>query len=205
MPNRLSKKNRLNKLYKGGEHKKILVLCQRKTGENITPTKEVYKIEDVIIPRINQLVNDLLGEDTTIIYMSVPSAPGTVDIDCHLDSITQCSKDFILQHGNSFDLILLQTCPFLSMDFSILYNLLKPSGMIGLIRYPSDWEREVTHSKLMLFHRQKLVNFVVSQNFVRYEGIQRPDVMLFTKKIQDAGNYYIKTNRKSKKSKHIKL
>ena len=199
MTNRLSKKNRLNKLYKGGEHKKILVLCQRKTGKSSPESKEIYNVEDAIIPRINQLVNDLLGEDSTIIYMSVPSSPGTVDIDCNLDGITQCSKDFILEHGNSFDLILLQTCPFVHMDFTILYNLLKPSGMIGLIIYPSDWESSVARSKLMLFHREKLVDFVVSKNFIRNEAIQRPDVILFTKNIQDAGKHYIKKNRKSKK------
>jgi hypothetical protein len=204
MPNRLSKKNRLNKLYKGGDHKKILVLCQRKTGKS--HDKEIYNVEDVIIPRISQLVNDLMGEDSTITYMSMLSSPETetVDIDCRLDGITQCSIDFILEHGNSFDLILLQTCPFLHMDFTILYNLLKPTGMIGLIIYPSDWESAVAGSKIMLTHRKKLVDFVVSKNFVRHEAIQRPDVILFTKNIQDAGKHYIKKNRKSKKKIHIK-
>ena len=119
---------------KGGDTKKVLVLCQRKTGRSIT---DDYNVEDVVVPRIAELIQRLFGANTEIIYMTKLTSQyqGTVDIDCYLDGKTECSKEFISKNANSFDLIILQTCPLI-LNFDILINLLKPTGMIGFTAFP---------------------------------------------------------------------
>ena len=63
---------------------------------------------------------------------------GEIDINCELDGITECSKKFISENKNSFDLIILQSCPFILMKYSIIYDLLKPSGILGITSYPKN-------------------------------------------------------------------
>jgi hypothetical protein len=106
--------------------KQVLVLCQRKTGNDW-----LGKVEDKIIPSIKNVVENLIGSDYDITYMTYIKDTtdlreiGECDINCKLDGITECSKNFISENKKSFDLIILQTCPFIVMDYGIIYNLLK--------------------------------------------------------------------------------
>jgi len=117
----------------------VLVLCQRKTGIHYSGK---WNVEDIIIPEINNIVKKLIGSVHKITYMTdmtEETGHGTIDIDCKLDGLTDCSKDFIVKNKNTFDLIILQTCPFILMDYPILYNLLKKdSGIVVLAAFPSN-------------------------------------------------------------------
>ena len=122
--------------------KKVLVLCQRKTG--LAGSVNSYNVADIIVPKINLLINSLFGnDDISIIYMSdINEKEGTVDINCNLNGKTECSRTFILENKNSFDLIILQTCPLSLMKYSILHSLLKPNGMLGVTALPHELMRE---------------------------------------------------------------
>jgi len=96
------------------------------------------KVEEIIIPYIENVVKKLIGSDYNITYMTKMTQLGEIDINCELDGITECSKKFISENKNSFDLIILQTCPFILMKYSIIYDLLKPSGILGITSYPRD-------------------------------------------------------------------
>jgi hypothetical protein len=173
----------INKLLIGGEPKKVLVLCQRKTGlsESVTP----YKVEDEIIPKINLLISILLGnDDISIIYMSsIDPSKGTVDINCLLNGETECSRTFISENKNSFDLIILQTCPFFLMKYSILHSLLKPNGMLGVTSLPKKIMGEdqifqsikcaLTHIPIELFEIEGNDDFFITQNITLYRKIER--------------------------------
>lgn len=50
--------------------KKVLVLCQRKRGNLYSGNGKYIKVEEVVVPKINNLVNSLLGPDYTIEYLS---------------------------------------------------------------------------------------------------------------------------------------
>lgn len=145
----MKKKSRTNKsnsiikkLLIGGVPKKVLVMCQRKTG--LSDTVNPYKVEDIIVPKINLLIRSLFGnDDISVIYMSdIRENEGTVDINCNLNGINECSKKFISENKNSFDLIILQTCPLYLMKYSILHSLLKPNGMLGVTAMPYELMRE---------------------------------------------------------------
>ena len=158
---------------KGGETKKVLVLCQRKTGKtNITK----LEVEVEVVPKITVLIQKLLGTDTTTIYMTRMNkdTPGTVDIDCNLDGITECSKEFIKEHRNSFDLIILQTCPIIFLNLNIITNLVKPGGMLGITSFPNKYIKNFFHDKIICE--------LSSKNLIQ-DSRSTDDVLLFTKNI----------------------
>ena len=50
--------------------KKVLILCQRKSGNLDRGNGKYIKVDEVVVPKINKLVNSLLGPDYTIEYLS---------------------------------------------------------------------------------------------------------------------------------------
>ena len=188
------KKTIKHKLLKGGDGKKVLVLCQRKTGRTSTGSL----VEKTITPEINKHIYKLMGENTTIIYLTsiTHDNPGTADYDCILQSGSNspCTTDFISEHGtNSFDLIILQTCPFRFFDYDLIHILLKPDGYLGLMVVPNNWNKEpMNTTKQLIFDR------IQSKNFVLHS--ESPEIILFKKGTQSAGKNY---NRR--KSRRIKI
>ena len=158
-------------------------MCQRKTG--FTNLLRIDKVEDIVIPKINLLISRLLGnDDISIVYIShINKSDGTVDINCDLNGITACSKEFIAENINSFDLIILQTCPFRLMDFHILHNLLKPNGILGTTRLPSEImfrENKFTYLETIipfipndLFELEVSDDFYISQHIILFRKIER--------------------------------
>lgn len=159
---------------KGGDTKNILVLCQRKTGRD---SLNKYNVEDEVVPKITELIQTLLGHDTRIIYMTKldKKNPGTVDIDCYLGDESECSKKFIGEHNNFFDLIILQTCPFIFFNYDIVINLLKPKGMLALTSFPEPFDKE----KFLLFPYDSVITKLTSKNLIEHE--QPIDGILFIK------------------------
>lgn len=159
---------------KGGDTKNILVLCQRKTGRSATND---YDVEEVVVPKITELIQTLLGFDTSIVYMTKleKKNPGTVDIDCYLGDESECSKKFIEKHNNFFDLIILQTCPFIFFNFDIVINLLKPKGMLALTSFPAPFDKK----NFLSFPYDGIITKLTSKNLIEHE--QAIDGILFIK------------------------
>jgi len=143
--------------------KKVLVLCQRKSG-NISYTKNgnktKTKIENNFLPEINKKISSIFGkEEYKIEYLSsypildadkVGDTPnGEIDIEGHLtdkepilkfkndigEPITMMVREFINDNKKSYDLILLNTCPFMLMNFKMIYDLLKDHGLMVFTAY----------------------------------------------------------------------
>jgi len=188
-------KNRINKLFIGGKPKKVLVLCQRKTGLSNGLIK--YNVEEIVIPKINELVQGLIGDVHTITYMTdMRGYEGTVDINCKLDGVSECSKSFISENANSFDLILLQTCPYSMMEYNILHTLLKPTGIIGITALPNEIKGDLFSSE----HIALLISHIPPHLF-KVENTDNLNIIIFTKIPNDGGNY----KKKSKKNKISKI
>jgi hypothetical protein len=183
MPKQISRKNnKKNYNLNGGEPKKILVLCQRKTGKTNPGKEDEYLVEERIIPEIARIINSLMGTDNITIYMTtLGDGNGTADINCYLDGITQCSIDYIEEHNNSFDLILLQTCPFKLIKYDIIYRLLKPNALLGLILFPNNWTN-YNKSSVARYHIKEVISVILSKNFVLNGSLDDPEIILFTKK-----------------------
>ena len=189
------KKTIKNKLLKGGDGKKVLVLCQRKTGKRYPFSPDDKEtVEETVTPIINGYIDTLMGTNTTIIYLTkiTTENPGTADYDCLLQRDSPCTTNFIAEHGNSFDLIILQTCPFIYIHYDVIHSLLKPDGYLGLMVVPNNWNKEpMNTTKQLIFDR------IQSKNFVLHS--KSPEIILFKKGTQSAGKNY--NRRKSRRIK----
>ena len=105
---------------------KVLVLCQRRTSnsELLTPVTD----------SINTLVSSLIGEGAEIKYVSdltpaeLPDANG-VDLIGQFGDNDFTSENF---KENEYSLIICNTCPFVWLDYSVIYKYLKANGRLAL-------------------------------------------------------------------------
>lgn len=179
----------LNKI-KGSESNKVLVLCQRKKGNDIYG----QSIQNVI-DKINNVVQQLIGNNYNITYMSklTEEIKGEVDIDCRLDGITDCSKKFIEENTGSFDIIIIQTCPFQIMNYNIIYNLLKPNGIMVLSSFP------INITKLFFKTQPIAIASIESSNFILEDNNKIEEIIIY-KKVKRDGRKSKRNRRKSKRS-----
>lgn len=119
--------------------KEVLVLCQRKSGKVDSRRYSSNNVEELIIPRINEIVQEQLGSDTNIKYLTdmKGTIDGSADYKFSLDSYNPEAREFISTHIGFYSLIILNTCPFLYMDFKIIYDLLKPGGIMSFNTFPN--------------------------------------------------------------------
>jgi hypothetical protein len=119
--------------------KEVLVLCQRKSGKIESRLYSSNDVEEMIIPRINEIVQQQLGSDTNIKYLTdmKGAIDGSADYKFSLDSYNPEAREFISTHIGFYSLIILNTCPFLYMDFKIIYDLLKPGGIMSFNTFPN--------------------------------------------------------------------
>ena len=80
--------------------KEVLVLCQRKSGKIESRLYSSNDVEELIVPRINEIVQQQLGNDTNIKYLTdmKGTIDGSADYKFSLDHI-------ILKQRNLFQLI----------------------------------------------------------------------------------------------------
>ena len=119
--------------------KEVLVLCQRKSGKVESSRYSSNNVEELIVPRINEIVQEQLGSDTNIKYLTdmKGTMDGSADYNFSLNSYNLEAKEFISTHIGFYSLIILNTCPFIIMDFKIIYDLLKPGGIMSFNTFPN--------------------------------------------------------------------
>jgi hypothetical protein len=176
--------------------KKVLVLCQRKTGPlQFTPKR----VEEIITPKIETLVKNILGtEDYTIEYLSDKQGfeEGDVDILGSLEKNESdaFTSDFLLKNINSYSMVILNTCPFFLMPYTVIYKLLVENGLMVFSAYPTN----IRDSKFKLYTppEDRFINITT-------EDI---DVALYKKIIptQSAGKLYNKKKTRKNKSRNKK-
>ena len=115
---------------------KVLVLCQRKEGF----TDKKISITDHLIPTLEQIIKTFLKEkmgndtiDIDIKYMvDLDSAKkeDKSDFNMVLNNHSRKGKEFRDQHLEFYDLVVLQTCPFIYMDMKMVADILKDKGYL---------------------------------------------------------------------------
>jgi len=128
--------------------KKVLVLCQRKKGIIDYDNK---KVEDKVVPEINSIVERLIKTKIyTIEYLSSGDHKGELDIEGLLEYNTKLTlknennykittEDFIEKNKKSYKLIILNTCPFNIMNYTIINELLSDDGLLVYSIFPLDF------------------------------------------------------------------
>jgi len=105
---------------------KVLVLCQRRTSNfvDLTPVTD----------SINTLVSSLIGEGAEIKYVSNLTPDELRDAN-GVDLIGEFGdNDFTRENfeENEYSLIICNTCPFIWLDYSVIYKYLKADGRLAL-------------------------------------------------------------------------
>ena len=183
--------------------KKVLVLCQRKTGPlHFTPKR----VEEIITPKIDTLVKNILGtDDYTIEYLSDKRGheEGDVDIEGSLEKneSDEFTSDFLSKNKNSYSMIILNTCPFALMPYAVIYKLLVENGLMVFSAYPSNIKDTQYKFKLYIPPADRFSNITTDDmDAVMYKKIQKQSA---GKKITKKKNK--KKKKKTKKSKYRKL
>ena len=171
--------------------KEVLVLCQRKSGKIESRLYSSNDVEELIIPRINEIVQEQLGSDTNIKYLTdmKGTMDGSADYNLTLNSYNLEAKEFISNHIGFYSLIVLNTCPFIFMDFKIIYDLLKPGGIMSFNTFPN------TSANIFLPEEK------IREIDTLFENIGKD---LYRKK-QSAGSRRRKTYKKRERIKNAKL
>jgi hypothetical protein len=118
--------------------KKVLVLCQRKSG-----THYGTNIEHEVVPKIKAMAEQIMHtKDFSIEFLSDQAGheEGEVDIKGTLKSGTDFSSQFLskTKAEGKYDLIVLNTCPFQFMDYKLIHQLLKKDAIMVFAAYPRD-------------------------------------------------------------------
>lgn len=177
--------------------KKVLVLCQRKTGPlHFTPKR----VEEIITPKIDTLVKNILAtDDYTIEYLSDKRGhpEGDVDIEGSLEKniSDEFTSDFLSKNKNSYSMIILNTCPFALMPYAVIYKLLVENGLMVFSAYPSNIKDTQYKFKLYIPPADRFSNITTEDiDAVMYKKIPPT---------QSAGKLS-KKNKKSRKKKNNK-
>ena len=124
------------------KEKSVLVLCQRKES------LDDKSIKESVIPKLEYIIEDFLKisdtESVDIKYMVDLENPDTdkSDFNMILDKSDSKATEFIKNHKDFYDLIVLQTCPEYIMDLEFIYYILKNKGHILITKV--DYNGEIS-------------------------------------------------------------
>lgn len=174
--------------------KKVLVLCQRRI--------DVISRSVLVDPQIQTLLNILLGKEVEREIQYVSPSPGA-DIVGEFGNNDFTRTNF---KENDYAVIILNTCPFIIIDFGIVYKYLKPDGVLVLSNYLSDeYPRGSSIKETETFQN------LVSQSIFEKNGFQLKDLdmrnaVVFTKVIKGGRNRRTikKTRRIRKRTRRVR-
>jgi hypothetical protein len=124
---------------KASHKKSVLVLCQRKEGVG---TDYRVLVHEKLIPTLEALIKTFLrkmmgNDDTTIEYMAPLNTFSAhseqfdkVDFDMSLKTKDPSTEQFCKEHLEFYDLIVMQTCPWVDMDLQLVGSILKKGGYV---------------------------------------------------------------------------
>ena len=166
---------------------KVLVLCQRKSGwayAGQMDGEDVYKkIEKTVAPKIDKLVRSLVGDAYEIEYLSsftTEHSTGKLDIEGFLKNDTVLTlkgnkkmavRDFVEQNAETYDIILLNTCPLQQMDFQLISQLLKADGRMVFTAYSGSGNK---------VNIRRMID--IPSKFFTLAETQGDEVLIYTKK-----------------------
>jgi hypothetical protein len=186
---------------------KVLVLCQRKKG--LLYTNEGTKnVKEIIVPKISNIVPKILGTDKeySIEYLSNNVNKEEVDILGELNLKNKFTQNFLTNNKNSYSLIILNTCPFILINYQIIHELLRDDGHMVFSIYPKNVNNRI--SNIQIKDKQLDLNLLFKKiDDYSSLGIQEKEIDLYKKiPLLKGGKRraYKKTHKKHIKKTHKK-
>ena len=163
--------------------KKVLVLCQRRI--------DVISRSVLVDPQIQTLLNILLGKEVEREIQYVSPSPGA-DIVGEFGNNDFTRTNF---KENDYAAIILNTCPFIIIDFGIVYKYLKPDGVLVLSNYLSDEYQRGSSIKETETFQNLLSQSIFVKNGFQPKDLDMRNAVVFTKVIK--GGRAQRTKRKT--------
>ena len=123
--------------------KEVLVLCQRKEGLFGDKSDLKKNVRETVVPELTKIIEtflkDITGSSISNIKYMRPYDPiinphDKADFNMELTTKSQRQtkemKDFLDNHLNFYDLIVLQTCPVPFLDYKAIAHILKKDGYV---------------------------------------------------------------------------
>ena len=107
--------------------KNVLILCQRKTGKCSDPKLQV---ENTIVVKINEFVSTLFPRKTVNIEYLTDGIRGECNADHCIRLDGDAGTQFSESHREHYDVVILNTCPFILMNFVMIHQILKNNGLM---------------------------------------------------------------------------
>lgn len=183
--------------------KKVLVLCQRKSGTSGKDRNET--VESTIVPKINEMANGLLGEDIDIKYLTDLSyeKDGEADYNFSLDRSNEEAARFMEENRGTYSMIILNTCPIAMMDMNMIHELLEPNGVVFFSIFPKANDADLYRSV-----DRKMAGESEMKMFIRLTPILYRKKLAGGKKTKRSYKFkrHIRNNNKkqSRKTKYVK-
>ena len=183
---------------------KVLVLCQRKNGKAGS-----FDVKDKTVPLIHNMLDHFFpGQHYSVEYMSamatVERSEDSVDYPFNLKDDEPRAMDFVEQHQKFYSLVLLNTCPFLGMNYKLIEEIMTDDGRLVLSAFPGKSGLDESYYAWMFeglmqenstsTNPRDLFNF-----FTRTEA--DGPIYVFKKKVDSGGR---KKKRKTYKKRHSK-
>ena len=181
--------------------KKILILCQRKTGKCNGPYN--LRVENTTVMEINRFVSTIFPGTVTIEYLTdgIPGIDGTADHYILLSGIE--GDTFVSNHLQYYDAVILNTCPLPAMDYSMIHKILNDNGLMILKAYNCEKEIVVRPEVLEQLMWKKNEQESVLENINKYFTAEQSVYMGFRKKARVGGRS--RKSRKRVKSRRRKI
>ena len=162
--------------------KSVLVLCQRKEGNG---KRGGPNVENLLIPVLEKIIKTFIKEkngDNELVdikYMTLldpDKQNDKADFNMRLLNIDPNSKEFCEQHLEFYDLIVMQTCPFIYMDFRLIKNILKKGGYVicTTVQFTGNY------SGILFNQKNNIPEKFIEQGFTQIYGFTK-DFLTFQK------------------------
>jgi hypothetical protein len=186
----------------------VLVLCQRRSSSSSDRTH----VEKTVEALLNFIEVDLVEMPNFRIRFCTPCNKDMGECsDYNLElnmSTLHHIKGFMKRESplpiNSFDFVILHTCPIVSMDFQAIWNIMTPGGTMVITNYFGHREIVQAVQNITKGLHQDIVNELSTKINNYFEAIQSKPGYYSRKEIQDGGTKVSVRNRRGSKKKSRK-
>ena len=113
-------------------NKRVLVMCQRKVSNLTQHVNSVAKT----VSDINTYIKTHFGGDATIEYLTYHHQEPQENYADHIFELSESNDkkeqiiNFLEDHKEHYDIIILNTCPIRWLDFGMIYKILSKDGIL---------------------------------------------------------------------------
>jgi hypothetical protein len=167
----------------------VLVLCQRSRGRVDSTTL----VQNTIVPAILNFVEERYGREFRIRFLAPcdESKGEYTDYNVKLDQENLLTVEIHMERDriDSFDFVILHTCPTMLMDFEAIWRVMSPGGIMVMTQYNSTKGQILLRNQKKTLHplHEDIADDIVARIDKYFDEIVGRDGYYIRKTVVDAG------------------